>query len=156
MITIFPVFTPCFTTEQCSQTRGLNFGWSCTEPGVGLCDPHGSRPTQDILRLYDPMTLTLNRNSAKNNSSPFIRKNFSLGALLGQGMTEQKQIVVTKASGSIEGTHGSKIILINSFSFIRSFIAKHSSALHCCSDSNKYIRYRNTHAFSNVCSIIML
>lgn len=64
------------TFRQCSQTRGLNFGWSCTEPGVGLCDPHGSRPTQDILRLYDPMTLTLNRNSAKNNSSPFIRKTF--------------------------------------------------------------------------------
>mgnify|MGYP001859384664 FL=1 len=30
---------------QCSQTQGLNFGWSCVEPGVGLDDPCGSIPT---------------------------------------------------------------------------------------------------------------
>ena len=31
-----------------AQTLGLNLGWCCVEPGVGLC-PCGSLPTQDIL-----------------------------------------------------------------------------------------------------------
>ena len=30
-------------------------GWSCVEPGVGLSDPYGSLPTQDILWSYDSM-----------------------------------------------------------------------------------------------------
>ena len=34
---------------QCSQTYGLIFGWSCVELGIGLNDPCGSLPTQDIL-----------------------------------------------------------------------------------------------------------
>jgi len=32
----------------------LNSGWwACVEPGIGLTDPHGSLPTQDILWFYD-------------------------------------------------------------------------------------------------------
>ena len=31
------------------QTHGLIFGLSCVEPRVGLDDPYGSIPTQDIL-----------------------------------------------------------------------------------------------------------
>jgi len=37
------------TFGQHSQTLGLNFVWSCVEPGVGLGDPCGSLPTQGIL-----------------------------------------------------------------------------------------------------------
>ena len=33
-----------------AQTLGLNLGWRCVEPGVGLDDPSGFFPTQDILR----------------------------------------------------------------------------------------------------------
>ena len=40
-------------SEQCSQTYNLISGWSCVEPGVGLDDPYGSIPTQDILWFYD-------------------------------------------------------------------------------------------------------
>ena len=40
-----------FTREsgQCSQTQGLDFGYSYVEPGVGLSDPYGSLPTWGIL-----------------------------------------------------------------------------------------------------------
>ena len=34
---------------QHSQTKDSNVGWSCVEPGVGLDDPCGSLPTQNIL-----------------------------------------------------------------------------------------------------------
>ena len=34
---------------HCSQTQGLVLGWFCEEPGVGLSDPWGSLPSQDIL-----------------------------------------------------------------------------------------------------------
>ena len=30
-----------------------DLGRSCAEPGVGLNDPYGSFPTQDVLRFYD-------------------------------------------------------------------------------------------------------
>jgi len=34
---------------QCSQTPGLNSGWSCAGLGFGLDDPCGSIQTHDIL-----------------------------------------------------------------------------------------------------------
>jgi len=37
---------------QHSQTCGLISGWSSVKPGVGLDDPCGSFPTQDILWFY--------------------------------------------------------------------------------------------------------
>ena len=40
---------------QCSQTQGLDFGWCCIQPGVGLSDPHGYSPPQGysmVLFLY--------------------------------------------------------------------------------------------------------
>ena len=30
---------------QHSKTQGLDFGWSCAEPAVGLSEPHGSLST---------------------------------------------------------------------------------------------------------------
>lgn len=35
--------------EQHSQTQGLDFGWCCVEPGVGLDGPCGSLPTANTL-----------------------------------------------------------------------------------------------------------
>jgi len=32
-----------------AQRYDLTFGLTCVEPGVGLDDPYGSLPTQDIL-----------------------------------------------------------------------------------------------------------
>lgn len=32
------------------SNTGFEFGWSCVEPRVGLNDPCGSLPTQDILQ----------------------------------------------------------------------------------------------------------
>lgn len=37
----------------CSQKYGLNYGWSCLEPGVGVYDLCGPLPTQDTLQFYD-------------------------------------------------------------------------------------------------------
>ena len=34
--------------QRC-QTLGLDLGWCCVDPGVGLSDPCGSLPTQNIL-----------------------------------------------------------------------------------------------------------
>lgn len=31
------------------ETQGLDSGWGCMEPQVGLNDPNGSLPAQDIL-----------------------------------------------------------------------------------------------------------
>lgn len=36
------------------QTRGLKLGWCCAVPGVGLSDPYGSLPIQDV-----PIQMTL-------------------------------------------------------------------------------------------------
>ena len=36
-----------------AQTLGLNVGWCCVEPGVGLSDPYGSLPTWGILCFCD-------------------------------------------------------------------------------------------------------
>jgi len=40
---------------QRSQTHGLIFGRSYVEPGVGLNDPYGSHPTQDVAWFRDSM-----------------------------------------------------------------------------------------------------
>jgi len=40
---------------HCSQIQGLDLRWCCVEPGVGLSDPCGSFPTQDILWFYDSL-----------------------------------------------------------------------------------------------------
>lgn len=34
---------------QHSQTQGMDFGWCCVDPEVGLNDPCGFLPTQDFL-----------------------------------------------------------------------------------------------------------
>ena len=36
---------------QLSQTEGLDFGWCCEEPEVGLGDPSKSPPTWDVQSL---------------------------------------------------------------------------------------------------------
>ena len=35
------------------RSQGLNFGWSCREPRMGLHDPHGSLPTQNIILFFE-------------------------------------------------------------------------------------------------------
>lgn len=41
--------------RQHSQKYGLNYGWSCVEPRVGVHDLCGPLPTQDTLQFYDPL-----------------------------------------------------------------------------------------------------
>ena len=38
-----------YAVGQHSQTHSLFFGWFFEDPGVGLNDPCGSLPTQDVL-----------------------------------------------------------------------------------------------------------
>lgn len=35
--------------EAAGKESMKDLEWSCLEPGLGLHDPHGSLPTQDIL-----------------------------------------------------------------------------------------------------------
>lgn len=58
---------------QCSQTQGLNFGWTCAEPRVEHGDPCGSLPIQDVLWFSDSMIWILSKSvvvslDARDNS----------------------------------------------------------------------------------------
>jgi len=46
-----------------SQISGLTFRLSCVESGVGLDDPCGSLPTQDILCFYEIILHLFNKKS---------------------------------------------------------------------------------------------
>lgn len=38
---------------QCYQAKGLNFGWTCVEPGVGVSDSCEFLPAESILSFSD-------------------------------------------------------------------------------------------------------
>lgn len=51
VLPLFPRVQEAF--GQHPQAQGLNFGWSCADPGDGLDDPYGSLLIWDILWFCD-------------------------------------------------------------------------------------------------------
>lgn len=70
------------------------FGVSGTGPGVGLSDPNGSFPTQQVLRFYDSMSniqvKTSSRKLTKGQSDPVGINAHELGTLV-MHLTHEQQ-----------------------------------------------------------------